>query len=105
MIRVHDKKIDRCTFCEKDIPKMLLRQHIRTVHGRVIQAHCEVCNKIIRGENELKRHIQTVHEKKKNVKCNHCEKNLSSRGKLKLHIAVVHQKFLSGQEPSALAAS
>ena len=69
-----------------------LKDHKRKHHCQkpFVIKHCEYCD--YSTKNSLKKHVNSVHLNIKPVQCEVCDKKLRSNIQLKLHIRSVHQK-------------
>ena len=68
-----------------------LGKHIKTVHEKIKDFKCEICEKAFISNSDLKRHINAVHAKTKNFGCTQCGKCFSQSGHLNQHIKSVHE--------------
>ena len=65
--------------------------HIKSVHEKVKNYKCDICDKAFSRYGALKIHVNSVHEELKNHKCDLCDKAYSQLCQLKLHIKNVHE--------------
>ena len=67
-----------------------LKQHLMTVHEKIKNHKCRLCNKSFGHKWILEGHLQTVHGKRRDFSCDVCSKKLVSNFILKRHIQIFH---------------
>ncbi|CAO1334233.1 unnamed protein product [Diamesa serratosioi] len=67
----------KCNIC--NVYFVWLADHVRTVHEKVRNFVCEICNKSFGKKSGLTTHISTVHEKMKVFSCDICYKSFGHK--------------------------
>ena len=88
---VHKEKTEICSHCNKGFKTTKhLKSHIKSVHLKVKDIECQLCDAKFTILNYLYQHMTNFHGEK--IKCDLCDQ-LYPRGRLKPHIKEVHQNI------------
>ena len=91
---VYDNRIRKgnwCEICDMTFTyKWRLKEHTKTVHKKVKNLNCNLCEKSFGYRNNLERHLKS-HENIKSHKCFSCNKSFSQKSHLKRDMA---RKFM-----------
>ncbi len=114
-LHMHSKhRFVTCEYCERQVPKQRINQHIRThtkpfqcsvcherfAEKKICENHelghfgqnpnkCDLCGKCFKEKSKLKKHMIT-HTDTKNYKCQFCQKAFRLRGVCRSHERAVH---------------
>ena len=93
-----------CDYCNSAfVTKLILEQHIDSIHLQKKDFQCNQCEKCFSLESNLKRHIKYIHDKASIVKCDICGKNLRGTNvhillKQKAILNSITEEFMKRQE-------
>ncbi|KAG5667963.1 hypothetical protein PVAND_015922 [Polypedilum vanderplanki] len=79
----HAEKLTTCKICHKKMKPQCIYQHMKLVHTKIRNFHCNLCEASFKTKEKLARHLQT-HDKKFN--CEICERKFSSNYELNEHL-------------------
>ena len=88
-----------CDLCGKLISKRGFKEHKNSIHDRIRNHKCELCEKDFYNIFHLKGHLKNVHdvvkedEKSEDFKCLSCKKIFKYKSSLNLHIKTLHMKI------------
>lgn len=86
-----------CSLCRKEFTYSHgLELHIRRVHTKQFDYHCEICKKGFIEKSQLREHMFT-HVGERPFACNQCDKKYSTRSSLSSHKRYIHP---AGNHPS-----
>jgi KRAB domain-containing zinc finger protein len=67
-----------------------LHEHVRSVHDKIRDHKCAMCDYSASRQRTLKEQLKSVHDKIKDYKCNQCCYSSSYSSSLKNHVGTVH---------------
>ena len=83
----------KCSKCDKTYACLNnIKIHMKMVHDKIKDHHCEHCDNAFSTKSDLKRHMIT-HSDWNRIKCRKCGKIIASQLYLKAHIKRVHEKI------------
>ena len=88
--KLKQKEKINCDICGKLVKFYHLKDHVKEVHEKVKDHHCEMCDKSFSRSNLLKSHIKISHEKIKNYNCASCDYKSAYLLGLKKHYLLKH---------------
>ena len=83
-----DQCEDKCFATKSD-----LKRHIKAVHNKIKDHHCDVCEASFSTNGDLKVHIKRAHLKIKDHHCPDCKVSFCTGYELKRHIKTIHLKI------------
>lgn len=85
----------RCDQCEDKFftAKSDLKRHIKAVHYKIKDNHCDDCEASFSANSDLQAHIKAVHLKIKDHHCQDCKSSFSTNKDLQQHIKRIHLKI------------
>lgn len=90
--RSHFVKMSKCHECGKNV-KDIRKHFLRNCAGKEKQRHyCHLCEKSFSLKEGLDRHIKHIHQKIMNYHCDHCDYKTYAGFNLRLHISKMHTK-------------
>jgi len=93
VIEVHKSTKATCKFCDySSSVKVHMRQHVNSIHDRVLGESCDQCDYRCSRKGLLKEHKEYAHEKDKHHQCPICTYKVNRPKDLHNHIRHVHLK-------------
>eukprot|EP00088_Acartia_fossae_P024071 TRINITY_DN2504_c2_g1_i4.p1 TRINITY_DN2504_c2_g1~~TRINITY_DN2504_c2_g1_i4.p1 ORF type:complete len:580 (+),score=150.99 TRINITY_DN2504_c2_g1_i4:1-1740(+) len=90
--RKHFKKLVECPECKKMVKDLNLHFFRSCANKKKERLPCHLCNKSFAFKDGLERHIKHIHQKIMNFHCEHCDYKTYSGFNLRIHISKMHTK-------------
>lgn len=81
----------KCGYCDYMCErKDIMGRHVKEVHYREKNFHCQLCPLQVSRKDKLRRHMETMHSSDKPYKCDLCSSSFNRKDKLKVHTQHIH---------------
>ena len=97
-LKMHHKSVHlkikdhKCQLCDASFPgSSALKFHVKIVHHKIKDSTCEICGKSYINGSVLRYHVSRVHLKEKNEVCQICGKRFADSCDLRKHVKGFHE--------------